>query len=111
MTTGRRTTGPVVLSHDLMDACQGADVIYTDVWASMGQEEEADERSKKFQAYQVNEKLLEVADDQCIIMHCLPAHYGEEIEYAVSRTPNSVIFDQAENRLHAQKGLLALIGC
>ena len=100
----------VALSTDLMQACEGADVIYTDVWASMGQEAEAKERRKFFMPYQVNRKLLEVADEQVIIMHCLPAHYGEEIEYEVSRTPHSVIFDQAENRLHAQKALMTLVG-
>ena len=100
----------VAVSTDLMQACEGADVIYTDVWASMGQEAEAEERRKFFMPYQVNRKLLEVADEQVIIMHCLPAHYGEEIEYEASRTPHSVIFDQAENRLHAQKALMALVG-
>ena len=98
------------VSNDLMESCRGADVIYTDVWASMGQEAEAEERARLFAPYQVNEVLLEVADEQAIILHCLPAHYGEEIEYAASRTPNSVIFDQAENRLHAQKALMALVG-
>jgi ornithine carbamoyltransferase len=100
----------IALGTDLMAACEGADVVYTDVWASMGQEAEAEERRRFFMPYQVSEKLLEVADDDVIIMHCLPAHYGEEIEYAVSRTRHSVIFDQAENRLHAQKALMALVG-
>jgi ornithine carbamoyltransferase len=100
----------ISISNDLMKSCEGADVIYTDVWASMGQESEAAERQKFFMPYQVNMKLLDVADEQCIIMHCLPAHYDEEITYDVSRTPNSVIFDQAENRMHAQKALMALIG-
>ncbi|MDY7109111.1 MAG: ornithine carbamoyltransferase [Planctomycetota bacterium] len=100
----------IAVSTDLMEACRGADVIYTDVWASMGQEAEAEERRNFFMPYQVNGKLLDVADGEAIIMHCLPAHYGEEIEYDVSRTPHSVIFDQAENRLHAQKALMALVG-
>jgi ornithine carbamoyltransferase len=99
----------VTVSHDLKEACEGADVIYTDVWASMGQEAEAAERRQKFEPYQINESLLDLADAQCIILHCLPAHYGEEITYEVSRTPHSVIFDQAENRLHAQNALLALL--
>ena len=98
------------VSNDLMESCRGADVIYTDVWASMGQEAEAEDRKKLFAPYQINEALLEVADEQAIILHCLPAHYGEEIDYAASRSQNSVIFDQAENRLHAQKALLALVG-
>jgi len=100
----------IAVGNDLLRACEGADVIYTDVWASMGQEAEAEERGKLFMPYQVNRKLLEVADEQVIIMHCLPAHYGEEIEYEVSRTEHCVIFDQAENRMHAQKALMALIG-
>jgi ornithine carbamoyltransferase len=97
------------VSNDLMDSCRGVDVIYTDVWASMGMEDEAVARAERFAPYQVSMKLLEVADDQCIVMHCLPAHYDEEITYDVSRTPNSVIFDQAENRLHAQKALMVLL--
>jgi len=100
----------VEVTNDLMAACRGADVIYTDVWASMGQEDEAEERAKKFRQYQVNESLLEVAAKNCIIMHCLPAHYDEEITYGVTRRPNGVIFDQAENRMHAQNALMVLIG-
>lgn len=99
----------ITVTNDLQEACAGADVIYTDVWASMGQEAEAEERAKLFAPYQVNESLLEEADEKCVILHCLPAHYDEEITYDVSRTPNSVIFDQAENRLHAQKALMVLL--
>ena len=99
----------VAVTNDLPAACRGADVIYTDVWASMGQEDEAAARSKLFAPYQVNQTLLDVADGECIIMHCLPAHYGEEIDYATTRAPNSVIFDQAENRLHGQKALMVLL--
>lgn len=99
----------IEVGNDLQAACRGADVVYTDVWASMGQESEAEERKAFFAPYQVNMALLEIMDPAAIILHCLPAHYGEEIEYDVSRTPNSVIFDQAENRLHAQKGLMALL--
>lgn len=97
------------VSNDLMSAVNGADVIYTDVWASMGQEAEADERKGKFAAYQVNAKVLAVMDPQAVILHCLPAHYGEEIDYETTRVPNSVIFDQAENRLHAQKALMVAL--
>ncbi len=97
-------------STDLMKSCEGADVIYTDVWASMGQEDEQEKRKAFFMPYQLNEKCLDVADDDCIVLHCLPAHYDEEITYGVSRTPNSAIFDQAENRLHAQKALMVLVG-
>jgi len=86
-----------------------ADVVYTDAWASMGQEAEAAERRENFAGYQVNGKLMASANHSAIIMHCLPAHYGEEIDFETSRTPNCVIFDQAENRLHAQKALMVLL--
>ena len=92
-----------------MAAAKGADVIYADVWASMGQETEADKRKQEFGPYQVNARLMSVADTQAVILHCLPAHYGEEIDYETSRTSNSVIFDQAENRLHAQNALMILL--
>jgi ornithine carbamoyltransferase len=105
-----RNACEITVSNDLEASSHGADVIYTDVWASMGQESEADERRTFFMPYQVNDRILSVADESCIVMHCLPAHYDEEITYSVSRTPNSVIFDQAENRLHAQKALMALVG-
>jgi ornithine carbamoyltransferase len=91
------------------EGAQDADVVYTDVWASMGQEAEAEERQEKFRGYQVNAELMRHAKPDAIILHCLPAHYGEEIDYAASRTPNSAIFDQAENRMHAQNGLLVLV--
>ncbi|MCA9251654.1 MAG: ornithine carbamoyltransferase [Phycisphaerae bacterium] len=86
-----------------------ADVVYTDAWASMGQEDEAAERRERFAGYQVNAKLMAATNPGAIIMHCLPAHYGEEIDFETSRTPNCVIFDQAENRLHAQKALMVLL--
>ena len=84
-------------------------VLYTDVWASMGQEAEAEERRKKFVGFQINAKVMSVAKPDATILHCLPAHYGEEIEYEASRTPNSAIFDEAENRMHAQNALLLLL--
>ena len=99
----------IEVSNDPAGAAKGADVVYTDVWASMGQESEAEARSQKFKDYQVNSKLLSVMDKDAIILHCLPAHYGEEIEYDVSRLPNSAIFDQAENRLHAQKAIMVAL--
>ncbi|MEW6249968.1 MAG: ornithine carbamoyltransferase, partial [Planctomycetota bacterium] len=77
---------------------RGADVLYTDVWASMGQESEAEARRAKFQGFQISRELMQRAKPDCIVLHCLPAHYGEEIEYEASRTPNAAIFDQAENR-------------
>lgn len=92
-------------------AVKDADVIYTDVWTSMGQEGEKDKRLKDFGPYQVNKKLIEAARDDVIVMHCLPAHRGEEITDDVIEGASSVVFDQAENRLHAQKAiLLKLIG-
>lgn len=103
---GEKTGAKVRVMNDLMEAAHGADVIYTDVWASMGQEEDAENRRKFFMPYQVNMKLLGEAHKDCVVLHCLPAHYGEEIQYDVTRTPNSAIFDQAENRMHAQKALM-----
>ncbi len=105
----RRWGADVQILHDPREAARGADVLYTDVWTSMGQEAEAEERRRKFQGFQVNLDLLRLAHPQVLVMHCLPAHYGEEITYEASRTAHSAIFDQAENRLHAQKGLLALL--
>ncbi len=88
---------------------KGADVIYTDVWASMGKDKEHDDRVKVFKPYQVNEKLVSQAQDDCIVMHCLPAHRGEEITDEVVDGPHSVVLDQAENRNHAQKAVMALL--
>lgn len=105
-----RARGAAVdIVHSPQEAARGADVLYTDVWASMGQEEEAAARRNRFQGFTVDVDLLSLASPTCLVMHCLPAHYGEEITYEVSRLPNSVLFDQAENRLHAQKALLALL--
>ena len=84
-----------------------ADLIVTDVWASMGQEEEQKLREKAFADFQVNEKLMDLAHPDCLFMHCLPAHRGEEVTDEVMDGPQSVVFDEAENRLHAQKGILA----
>ncbi len=106
---GDRTGARIDVSNDLLESAQGADVVYTDVWASMGQEAQAESRKAKFKDYRVNAKLLSVMDSDAIILHCLPAHYGQEIEYEVSRLPNSAIFDQAENRLHAQKAILVAL--
>ena len=91
------------------DAASGADVIYTDVWASMGQEDEQEERVAAFRDYQVDEKLVGYAKDDAIIMHCLPAHRGEEIAANVIDGPQSVIIDQAENRLHVQKAIMEIL--
>jgi ornithine carbamoyltransferase len=103
-------TGAVLsLSTDPVEAVSGADVVYTDVWASMGQEAEREVREKVFRPFQLNERLLGRARPTAVVMHCLPAHRGEEITDAVLDGPHSIVYDQAENRLHAQKALLALI--
>lgn len=99
----------VVCVESPQEAVRGADVVYTDVWASMGQEKEQVERRRAFSGYQVNAELLALASPDAIVMHDLPAHRGEEIADEVIEGPQSVVFDQAENRLHAQKAVLALI--
>lgn len=103
-------TGAKITIDDNIDkAIENADVVYTDVWASMGQENEATTRLEKFKDYQLNADLLKKAKANALVMHCLPAHRGEEITSEVMDGPNSIVFDQAENRLHAQKGLLAAL--
>lgn len=100
--------GSITLVNDMYEAAKDADIICTDVWASMGQEAEREERAKSFADYQVNDALLAVADKRAIVMHCLPAHRGEEITAEVLERFSGVIFDEAENRLHAQKAVMAL---
>ena len=108
---GRQTGCKLDVTNDPAAAASGADVIYTDVWTSMGQEAEAAERRRIFQPYQVNEKLFSHAKPDAIFMHCLPAHRGEEVSAGIIDSPRSVVFHQAENRLHAQKAvLLSLMG-
>jgi len=97
------------LTEDPQEAATGARVVYTDVWASMGQEDEAEERKNRFAPYQVDEELMSLATDDAIFLHCLPAHRGEEVTAGVIDGPQSRVFDQAENRLHAQKALLYLL--
>ncbi|GAB4288667.1 MAG: ornithine carbamoyltransferase [Ignavibacteriaceae bacterium] len=101
-------SGIEILS-DPVDAVKNADIVYTDVWASMGQESEAEERRKKFMKYQVNPSLVKHAKEDYLFMHCLPAHRGEEVVDEVADSENSVIFDEAENRLHVQKAIMALL--
>jgi len=97
------------LFTDPEDAVAGADAVYTDTWTSMGQEAEADVRRQIFAPYQVNEKLMMAAKPGALFMHCLPAHRGEEVTAEVFESKASVVFDQAENRLHAQKALLSML--
>jgi ornithine carbamoyltransferase len=105
----RRNGRVVTVTNDPVEVILGADIVYTDVWASMGKEKEHAERVKIFKPYQVNAELVKRAKQDYIFMHCLPAHRGEEVTDEVADSKNSVIFDQAENRLHTQKALMALI--
>jgi ornithine carbamoyltransferase len=102
----RSLGGVVRVTTDAREAAAGADVLYTDVWISMGQEAERDKRLEAFRRYQVNDTLLRFASPQALVMHCLPAHRGEEITDAVLDGPRSIVLDQAENRLHIQKGIV-----
>jgi len=99
----------VQVLRDPVEAVTGANAVYTDVWASMGQEAEHEERLKIFKPYQVNPELMSLADKHAIFLHCLPAHRGEEVVDEVADSPQSAIFDEAENRLHAHKAILALL--
>jgi ornithine carbamoyltransferase len=103
------TGARIEITSDPVLAVTGADAVYTDVWASMGQEEEAAKRAQIFAPYQVNAKLMSYADEGAVFMHCLPAHRGDEVTAEVIDGPQSVVFDQAENRLHVQKAILILL--
>ncbi len=103
------TGGSVQIGNDPLQAVSGAHAVYTDVWTSMGSESEAEERRQRFVPYRVTEQLFARARPDAVFLHCLPAHRGEEVEAAVIDSPRSVVFDQAENRLHAQKALLWLL--
>lgn len=105
----RRAGARITLERDPLKAVSGADIIYTDVWASMGQEKEREARLKAFAPFQVNARLLGKAKKGARVMHCLPAHRGEEATDEVLDGPSSIIFDQAENRLHVQKGIMSLL--
>lgn len=104
-----KTGAMITIQDDPLEAVQDADIVYTDVWTSMGREDEYEERVKTFKRYQVNGALLEKAREDVLVMHCLPAHRGEEITDEVIDGPRSIVFDQAENRLHVQKAIMALV--
>jgi len=106
---GAETGSSIDVYRDPREAIENADIVYTDVWASMGFEEEQQERERAFAPYQVNEELTKHAKSDYLFMHCLPAHRGEEVSEGVIDGPHSVIFDEAENRLHAQKAIMAAI--
>ncbi len=101
-----KNNSTITITSDVKAVVSGADVIYTDVWVSMGDEAEAEKRRADFKEYQVNQELIDLADDDVIFMHCLPAIRGEEVSAEVIDGPHSVVYDQAENRMHAQKGVL-----
>ncbi len=105
-TTAKDTGSRIVISEDPFRAVKDAQVVYTDVWASMGQEEEINKRKIIFKDFQINAKLLANAPQKILVMHCLPAHRGEEITDEVMESKNSIVFDQAENRMHVQKAIL-----
>ncbi|MCX6572390.1 MAG: ornithine carbamoyltransferase [Candidatus Aminicenantes bacterium] len=108
---GKDTGFALTLTNSAEEAASGADAVYTDVWASMGQEAEKEARARIFAPYQVNARLMAHAKKDALFMHCLPAHRGEEVTNEVIDSPNSVVYDEAENRLHAQNGILiALMG-
>ena len=105
----QNTGSRIELTQDVLEAAAGADVLYTDVWASMGMESEQVARQAVFKNYQINQQVLAAADKKAIVLHCLPAHRGEEITEDVLEGPQSVVFDEAENRLHVQKAIMALV--
>ncbi len=107
----QKSGSKIEITDNIKEAAKGADVIYTDVWTSMGQEKESTERKKAFSKYKISMELLKLCSSDCKIMHCLPAHRGEEIDGDVIESKNSIIFEQAENRLHVQKAIMcALMG-
>jgi ornithine carbamoyltransferase len=109
MLVARETGSEIVILNDASEGVQGADAIYTDVWASMGQEDEREERASVFLDYQVDSDLMARARPDALFMHCLPAHRGAEVTADVMDGPQSVVYDIAENRLHVQKAILALL--
>jgi ornithine carbamoyltransferase len=108
-TAAEETGAAVRVVHDPREAAEGAEVLYTDVWTSMGQEEERERRLRDLAGFGITDELLTLAEDDAIVLHCLPAHYGEEITEEIAHGPRSAIWDEAENRLHTQKALMALV--
>ncbi|MFH1096529.1 MAG: ornithine carbamoyltransferase [Candidatus Desantisbacteria bacterium] len=106
-----KTGSRIEIFSEPSQAALGADVLYADVWTSMGQEAETKTRKEFFNNYQINNALIEMANKDCLVMHCLPAHRGEEITNDAIEGPNSIVFEQAENRLHVQKGILVFLMC
>lgn len=109
LTVAAVTGSKIVLCEDPLLAAKDADVLYTDVWASMGKEIEQEDRKEVFAHYQINQEVMNVAKEDAIVLHCLPAHRGEEITEDVLESKHSVVFDQAENRLHVQKAIMVLL--
>ena len=105
----KRAGGKIVLTEDVQEAAAGADLLYTDVWVSMGREKESAERLRQMSGYQINSAVVGRARPGALVMHCLPAYRGVEITDEVIDGPQSVVFQEAENRLHFQKGLLAVL--
>jgi ornithine carbamoyltransferase len=103
------TGGTVAIVHDPQEAAKGAEALYTDVWTSMGQEEERERRLRDLAGFGIRDELLALAEEDAIVLHCLPAHYGEEITEEILYSPRSAVWDEAENRLHSQKALMALV--
>lgn len=109
MVMGRESGSDIKISNDPEKSVAGADAVYTDVWASMGQEDEIEERAAIFESYRIDEELMALAQPDAFFMHCLPAHRGQEVTSPVIDGPNSIVYDIAENRLHVQKAVLALL--
>jgi ornithine carbamoyltransferase len=109
LTAAAITGSKIILCEDPLEAAKDADVLYTDVWASMGKEVEQEDRREVFAHYQINQEVMNVAKEDAIVLHCLPAHRGEEITEEVLESKHSVVFDQAENRLHVQKAIMVLL--
>jgi ornithine carbamoyltransferase len=104
-----RSGGRITVTNDPLEAARDADAVYTDVWTSMGQESENDSRTRVLRPFQVGAQVMQAAKPDALVLHCLPAHRGEEITAEVMDGPNSVVFEQAGNRLHSQKALLAFL--